>query len=63
LPKGNDKALRELAQKMRAWEHDPDFEGVRGAAALAKLPEAERERWQKLWQEVEELRKRSAEPK
>jgi hypothetical protein len=36
--------------------------GVRGDA-LAKLPEAERQEWQKLWDDVEALRKRAAEKK
>jgi hypothetical protein len=35
---------------------------VRDAAALATLPEAEREDWRQLWQDVEALR-RAAEPK
>jgi hypothetical protein len=37
---------------MRHWQNDPDFAGVRGAAALGKLPEAERPSWRKLWAEV-----------
>ena len=37
---------------MRHWLGDPDFAGVRGPEALAKLPEAEREPWQKLWDDV-----------
>jgi hypothetical protein len=35
---------------------------VRGAAALAKLPDAERPPWQKLWEEIESLRRRAADP-
>jgi serine/threonine-protein kinase len=34
---------------------DPDFSGVRDAADLAKLPEAERDDWQALWAEVDAL--------
>jgi hypothetical protein len=34
---------------------DPDFAGVRGEQALAKLPEAERGDWQKLWADVAAL--------
>jgi hypothetical protein len=37
---------------MRSWQIDTDFAGVRGQAALAKLPDAERQRWQKLWSDV-----------
>jgi serine/threonine-protein kinase len=41
-----------IAQRMQHWLKDEDFSGVRGSAALAKLPEAERSAWQKLWVEV-----------
>ena len=37
---------------MQHWLDDPDFAGVRGPDALAKLPEAERPDWQKLWADV-----------
>jgi hypothetical protein len=39
---------------------DPEFGGVRGAEALAKLPEAERQQWQKLWADVAETLRRAA---
>jgi hypothetical protein len=39
------------------WQADPDLAGVRGAEALGKLPEAERQPWQKLWQDVADLLK------
>jgi hypothetical protein len=35
---------------------------VRGPEALAKLPQAERKGWQKLWEEVEALRQRAVKP-
>ncbi len=60
-----EKALkvpgREVGTTMQHWLQDTDLAGVRGEKALAKLPEAERKEWQKLWQEVEELRHRAAE--
>jgi hypothetical protein len=34
------------------WLAVPDFAGVREADALARLPESERQAWQKLWAEV-----------
>src|SRR5262249_29196716 len=55
-----DKVSGAIAQRMQHWLQDNDFAGVRGPDALAKLPEAEREEWQKLWQEVEALRQRAA---
>jgi tetratricopeptide (TPR) repeat protein len=33
----------------------PDFASVRGAEALAQVPEAERERWKKLWADIDAL--------
>jgi eukaryotic-like serine/threonine-protein kinase len=44
-----------------SWEElVDDGLGLRSPAALAKLPEAERKDWQKLWKEVEALRRRRA---
>jgi hypothetical protein len=37
---------------LRRWLEAPDFAGVRGPEALAWLPEAERQAWQKLWADV-----------
>jgi hypothetical protein len=37
---------------MRHWLADTDFSGVRGPAALARLPEAERPARLKLWDDV-----------
>jgi serine/threonine protein kinase/Flp pilus assembly protein TadD len=36
------------------WQLDRDLAGVRGAAALAKLPPAERQAWHQFWAEVED---------
>jgi serine/threonine protein kinase/Tfp pilus assembly protein PilF len=47
-----DGARPEVARKMQHWLRDHDFDGVRGPDALAKLPEAERESWRKLWADV-----------
>ena len=41
------------------WLDDSDFAGVRGPKALAKLPEAERRPWQKLWEDVADTLARS----
>jgi hypothetical protein len=49
------------ARTMEHWQRDTDFDGVRSATALAKLPEAERQEWQKLWQDVEELKRQAEE--
>jgi hypothetical protein len=41
-----------VAQQMQHWLRDPDFAGVRGPDALARLPPAERAGWRKLWANV-----------
>jgi Flp pilus assembly protein TadD len=55
LEKEPDKARPVVFRQMKDWLADPDFAGVRGPEALAKLPEGERPDWQKLWADVEEL--------
>jgi hypothetical protein len=37
---------------MQTWLEDPDFAGVRGPEAPARLPEAERQAWQQLWADI-----------
>jgi serine/threonine protein kinase/Flp pilus assembly protein TadD len=49
-------------KELQAWQADPRLAGVRDAAALARLPGAERQQWQALWQEVEALRQRAGAP-
>jgi len=52
-----------VSERLRQWKQDEDFAGVRGSDALAKLPDtAERQEWQQLWREVEELGQRAAAP-
>ena len=63
LIKVPDQARSIQERRIRHWQEDTDFNGVRGDEALAKLPEAERREWRKLWEEVEELRKRAGEGK
>jgi serine/threonine protein kinase/Flp pilus assembly protein TadD len=61
LDKERDKASPLVRERMQHWQQEPDFSGVRGEA-LDKLPEAERQEWQKLWQEVKMLRQDAADP-
>jgi serine/threonine-protein kinase len=44
-----------IAKKLRSWQTDAAFSGVRDAKPLADLPEQERADWQKLWAEVDSL--------
>jgi tetratricopeptide (TPR) repeat protein len=62
LKKVRDKVRPVVVQQMQHWLGDPDFTGVRGPEALARLPEAERRDWQQFWREVEDLRQRAAGP-
>jgi tetratricopeptide (TPR) repeat protein len=52
LDGGRSKTAPAVRQQMQHWLGDGDFAGVRGAQALARLPEAEREAWRKLWEDV-----------
>ncbi len=47
-----DKTRAAIVELMRHSLEDIDFASVRGPEALAKLPEAEREPWRKLWDDV-----------
>ena len=42
----------DAAAKLSYWLSDPDLSGVRSPAPLAKLPDAERSEWEKLWVDV-----------
>jgi hypothetical protein len=55
LEKEPDKAGPTVHKRMRHCQQNPDFAGVRGPEALAKLPEAERQDWQKLWADVADM--------
>jgi tetratricopeptide (TPR) repeat protein/serine/threonine protein kinase len=58
LDEKSDKAGPPVAKTTRHWLADPDFTGVR-SPALAQLPEAERQAWQKLWADAAELLSRA----
>jgi hypothetical protein len=47
------------ANLLQHWLADPDFAGVRGPEALARLPEGERQPWQELWDDVADTRGRA----
>jgi len=57
-----DKKRAVVHESMQYWQRDKNLACVRGPEALSKLPEDERQEWQKLWQEVEALRKSAQEP-
>jgi hypothetical protein len=48
-----------VADDLQRWLWDTPFAGVRDLEALARLPEAERQAWQKLWADVAATRARA----
>jgi hypothetical protein len=54
LDKESDKVRAEIHRNVLRWLVDRNLAGVRGPA-LAELPEAEREPWQQLWNDVAHL--------
>jgi serine/threonine protein kinase/Flp pilus assembly protein TadD len=62
LDKEPDKAGAEIDKRMQHWKQDKDFALLRDSKALVKLPDAERQEWQKLWAEVDQLRKEATKP-
>ena len=62
LDKEPENARTSVEKMMQHWQQDADFARVRGDA-LAKLPEAERNEWRKLWEDVAELLKKAQEKK
>jgi tetratricopeptide (TPR) repeat protein/predicted Ser/Thr protein kinase len=52
LEVANPQELPRLVGELRRWQLDAALAGVRNAHRLAKLPSAERARWEKLWADV-----------
>jgi tetratricopeptide (TPR) repeat protein len=48
----NARPAARVTQVLQDWLGDADFASVRDPEALAKLPEPERQSWQKLWNDV-----------
>jgi serine/threonine-protein kinase len=49
-----------VQRTLQHWQKDTDLASVRDKEALAKLPPAERDAWQKLWTDVADLLTKSA---
>jgi serine/threonine-protein kinase len=54
-----DLAGARVQTTLQHWQRNPDLAGVRDKDALAKLPEAERQVWHKLWADVADLLRKS----
>jgi hypothetical protein len=55
LESGQPAAPAAVQKTMKHWQQDPDLAGIRDAAALAKLPAAERAAFTTLWADVAAL--------
>jgi serine/threonine-protein kinase len=52
---GSSRNRAAIGKVLQDWQRDPDLASVRDPAAVAKLPEADREAWNKLWADVAAL--------
>jgi Flp pilus assembly protein TadD len=57
LGNGNAQTNAWVQQRLRHWQADASFDGVRAKDAFARLPEEERMLWQRLWSDVDALLK------
>jgi serine/threonine-protein kinase len=53
LESGTPAARAAVLKALRPWQQDPDLAGIRDPAALAQLPEAQRNECEALWAEVQ----------
>jgi serine/threonine protein kinase/Flp pilus assembly protein TadD len=56
MESGKPRDRQLVQQRLRGWQSYQDLAGLRDPAALAKLPDEERQACQQLWREVQELR-------
>jgi hypothetical protein len=47
---------------MSLWQTNADLAGIRDPDALGKLPDDERQQWQRLWSDVDALLERASKP-
>ena len=57
IKEGKAQAAMQVAHRLSHWQHDADFVGVRDPKEIAKLPDEEKQAWQKLWSDVQQLHK------
>jgi eukaryotic-like serine/threonine-protein kinase len=58
LDDGNAQINARIRQRLQFWWGDPDMAGVHAKDALARLPDEERGRWERLWSDVDALLRR-----
>jgi hypothetical protein len=59
LEGGPQAARNTVTHDLEHWLGDPDLAGIREPDALGRLPEAERQAWQRLWADVADTRARA----
>jgi serine/threonine-protein kinase len=62
LVDGNAQTNARIRHGLEFWCGDPDLAGVHAKDALARLPEKEREKWERLWFDVDALLRRVSVP-
>jgi tetratricopeptide (TPR) repeat protein len=63
LDDGDAEFKARIRQALQWWWADPDLAGVHKNSALARLPEGERDQWERLWSNVDALLRRASVPK
>jgi tetratricopeptide (TPR) repeat protein len=61
IENGTAQARVPARQRLQHSQSDPDLAGVRDRDGLARLPNEEREQWERLWSDVEALLRRVSE--
>jgi serine/threonine-protein kinase len=62
LESASSQQMRAIAETLSHWQEDAGLAGVRDEAALAQLPESERDAWKSLWKRVDSLRTKASTP-
>jgi hypothetical protein len=59
--RGEPTGKQTVRQRLAHWRQDPNLVSVRDRSVLERLPEAQRQAWQRLWADVDALLKKVAE--
>jgi hypothetical protein len=62
LDDGDALTIAQIRERLQLWQGEPDLAGVRAKEALARLPDEERQRWERLWSDVDALLRRVSAP-
>ena len=62
INKANAPNRAQVRQAMQHWQTNGDLAGVRAEHALARLPDKEREQWERLWSDVAALLRLASAP-